>query len=133
MTLALTNHLLSKQNHNNILNELYNISHDLFWYQSSSKTHTSSLCPLKWSNPQTTSILKNLSHVSSNLRPSHVVSPFDNNSYLISINTTPQIFIKLAPQTIIHGTFHVVFVRYDLMGFINGFKPCHSWSINGND
>ena len=60
-----------------------------------------------------------------------IVNPLDNNSSLISINTTTQISIKLTSSnyTSWRFQFHAILIGYDLMGFIDGSNPCPSPTI----
>ena len=88
-------------------------------------------------NPQNT-LISNYSSVTSNQDCLTIINSLDTTSSLISINNTSQISIK--PTSLNHTSwcfqFHVVLIGYDLMGFVDGSKPCPSPSIttiNGNN
>lgn len=83
------------------------------------------------SDLQKTPTTNSSSTSSSNQNRTVILNPFDNNSSLISINTTTQISIKLTSSnyTSWRFQFHTVLIGYDLMGFIDGSKPCPSPTI----
>lgn len=87
---------------------------------------------------QTTPISKGSSGTSSNQDRLTIINPFENSSSIISINTTSQISIKLTSSnyTSWRFQFHAILIGYDLMGFIDGSKPCPLPTItttNGNN
>ena len=57
------------------------------------------------------------------------------NTYLISINISAQAPLKLTITNYISWKlqFHTVFVGYDLLGYIDGSKPCPSSTITQNN
>ena len=88
-------------------------------------------------NPQNTLISK-YSSITSNQNYPTIINSLDTTSSLISINNTSQISIKPTPLNYTSWCFqfHVVLIGYDLMGFIDGSKPCPSppiRTINGNN
>ncbi|KAL6345291.1 hypothetical protein AAG906_015774 [Vitis piasezkii] len=64
-----------------------------------------------------------------------ILTTNDSHNTLISINVAAQTPLKLTSTNYLSWKlqFHTLFIGYDLLGYIDGSKPCPSTTLTHND